>query len=116
MEQFRPTKAVVRILEEFLEDPQYTRYGYQLMMETGFSSAKTYQILARLTSAGWLDRHHDSSASPRSGGPPRVTYRLHSAAVPAARRLIAAQHEKSGVRRPRSFGAVGRGEAWGLSS
>lgn len=115
MEQFRPTKAVVRILEEFLEDPQYTRYGYQLMMETGFSSAKTYQILARLTSAGWLDRHNDASASPRSGGPPRVTYRLEGAAVPAARRLIAAQ-EKSGVRRSRSIGAAGCNEAWGLSS
>lgn len=116
MEQFRPTKSVVQILEKFLDDPQYTRYGYQLMIETGFSSGKTYQILARLTSAGWLVRRRDSSASPRSGGPPRVTYQLCGAAVPVARRLVTAHHEKSRVRRARSFGAVGRGEAWGLSS
>lgn len=114
MEEFRPTAAVVRILEEFLGDPEYVRYGYQLMTDTGFSSAKTYKILARLTTAGWLERRHDPTASPRSGGPPRVTYQLRGAAAPAARRLIAEQAEKSGGRVRSRSGS--RSPVWGFSS
>jgi hypothetical protein len=89
MEDIRPTMAVLRILKAFLDDPQYTQYGYKLMQETGFSSAKTYQILARLTKADWLQRKVDPGANPDSGGPPRVTYVLRGSAVPVARRLLA---------------------------
>ncbi|HKI39127.1 MAG TPA: hypothetical protein VKA66_01675 [Mycobacterium sp.] len=88
MKDVRPTRAVVRVLMTFLEDLERPIYGYLLMTETGFSSAKTYQVLARLTAAGWLDRFDDPDASPQSGGPPRITYRLRGDAVPKARRLV----------------------------
>jgi hypothetical protein len=65
------------------------QHGYKLMKSIGFSSAKTYQILARLQAAGWLDRLDDPDASPESRGPPRITYRLAGNAVPKARRLLA---------------------------
>lgn len=94
MEQVRPTRAVVRILKAFLDDFDDAQYGYRLMQETGFSSAKVYQILARLHTAGWLDRFDDPEATPESGGPPRITYRLHGDAVRAARHMVAeAQRE-----------------------
>ncbi|MGO9381186.1 MAG: hypothetical protein ACLP4W_03610 [Mycobacterium sp.] len=94
MEDVRPTRAVVRILKAFVDDPDRDIYGYQLITETGFSSAKTYQVLARLTGAGWLDRLDDPDASPQSGGPPRITYRLRGDAVPRARRLVAEAQEE----------------------
>jgi hypothetical protein len=88
MKELRATLAVARVLNVFLEDVERSIYGYLLMSETGYSSAKTYQVLARLTAAGWLDRFDDPDASPKSGGPPRITYRLRANAVPKARRLV----------------------------
>jgi hypothetical protein len=89
MEDVRPTRDVVRVLKAFLDDLDRDIYGYLLMTETGSSSAKTYQILGRLTGAGWLDRRDDPDASPQSGGPPRITYRLRGDAVSRARHLVA---------------------------
>jgi PadR family transcriptional regulator PadR len=88
MQEIRLTRAVLRILKTFVDDLGEPKHGYGLMRETGFSSAKVYQILARLTSAGWLDRFDDPDASPETGGPPRITYRLRAGAVPEARRAI----------------------------
>lgn len=82
------TLAVAAILNAFLEGMGQAQYGYKLMTETGFSSAKVYQILARLVTAGWLIRHDDPDASPASGGPPRITYTLRPEAVPRARRAV----------------------------
>lgn len=102
MQEVRLTRAVVRILKEFVDDVSEPRHGYGLMRETGFSSAKVYQILARLTSAGWLDRLDNPDASPESGGPPRITYRLRGDAVPQARRAVSeAQQEFAPASRPR---------------
>ncbi len=94
MQEIRPTRAVLRILKAFLDDLGEPKHGYGLMRETGFSSAKVYQILARLTSAGWLDRFDDPSASPETGGPPRITYRMRPDKVRKARHIVAeAQRE-----------------------
>lgn len=103
----RPTRAVVRILMEFIGDVTDDQYGFKLMKKTDFSSAKVYQILARLTAAGWIDRFDDPSATPESGGPPRITYRLRPEAVPAARRLVReAREEFAPPRRERVRGAA----------
>lgn len=112
MDEIRPTVAVVKILQVFLDDVGQNRYGYGLMQSTKYSSAKVYQILARLTKAGWLDRFDDPDASPETGGPPRITYKLRPEAVRAARHLVAeTQQEISPVSRP----SRGRRTAWGLS-
>jgi PadR family transcriptional regulator PadR len=94
MEDVRLTRAVLRMLKSFVDDVGEPKHGYGLMQETGFSSAKVYQILARLTSAGWLDRFDDPSATPASGGPPRITYRLRADAVPHARRALGEAHRE----------------------
>jgi PadR family transcriptional regulator len=94
MQEIRLTRAVVRILKAFVDDLGEPKHGYGLMRDTGFSSAKVYQILARLSSAGWVDRLDDPNASPESGGPPRITYRLREDAVSQARHAVAeAQRE-----------------------
>lgn len=92
MQDLRPTYAVVRILRVFLDDLSQPQYGYGLMRETGFSSAKVYQILIRLTDKQWVVRHENKDVATESGGPPRVTYELLPEAVPAARRLVSEAH------------------------
>jgi predicted transcriptional regulator len=90
MQEIRLTRAVLRILKAFVDDLGESKHGYGLMRDTGFSSAKVYQILARLTSAGWVDRLDDPNASPETGGPPRITYRLREDARQAA--VLARNH------------------------
>jgi PadR family transcriptional regulator, regulatory protein PadR len=102
MDEVRPTLAVVKILTIFLADVSEPRYGYGLMRATGYSSGKVYQIVARLVSAGWLDRLDNPDATPESGGPPRITYRLRPAAVPMARRMVTdAQKDVAAATAPR---------------
>ncbi|SUA31565.1 Uncharacterised protein [Mycolicibacterium fortuitum] len=88
MQEIRPTRAVVRILKAFVDHPDRANYGYGLMRETGYSSAKVYQILNRLTGAGWLERSEAPRSTTEAAGPPRVSYRLHPDAVAASRELI----------------------------
>lgn len=88
MDDVRSTLAVVAMLNAFLKDVAAPQYGYGLMQSTGFSSGKVYQILARLVTAGWLERRDDPSATPETGGPPRITYTLRPEAVPMARRMV----------------------------
>lgn len=108
MDDVRPTRAVVRVVKEFVDNVGEPQYGYGLMQATGFSSAKIYGILGRLRDAGWLDRNDDPSARPESGGPPRVTYQLRSEAVRPARLMVAeAQNEFAPApKRRRLRGAV----------
>ncbi|WP_052316435.1 hypothetical protein [Gordonia polyisoprenivorans] len=87
MESVRLTPGVLTVLELFLADLTEPHYGYSIMDVTGFSSGKTYQILARLTAAGWLERHHDTRSS--RGGAPPVTYTVPPSAVPTIRRAVA---------------------------
>ncbi len=76
----RVTPGVLTVLELFLDDLTRQHYGYQIMDATDFSSGKTYQILARLTAAGWLERHDGVPSD--NGGPPRVAYSIPTCAVP----------------------------------
>lgn len=99
---------------EFVDDLGDVQYGFKLMKATGFSSAKTYQILARLTSAGWIDKQRDPATNVGSGGPPRVTYRMRPEAVPYARRLVQEARDEFAPAKPqRARGTVNaRGWSW----
>jgi len=112
VEEVRPTRAVVRILKEFVDDVGDVQYGFKLMKATGFSSAKTYQILARLRSAGWIDKETDPAADVRSGGPPRVTYRMRPEAVPNARRLVQEARYEFAPAKPRTERGAVRALGW----
>ncbi|OZE33559.1 hypothetical protein CH278_13150 [Rhodococcus sp. 05-2254-5] len=82
----RVTRALAAVLREFLEDTNRPQYGYALMKQTGFSSAKTYKILKRLENSGWIERAHRVDGE--SGGPPRVSYRIRRSAVPLAQTAV----------------------------
>ena len=80
MDDVRITLAVAQMLRVFYEDPDRDWYGYDLMSATGFASGKIYPILARLTTAGWL-LPLDPGPESKSGGSPRISYRLAPEAV-----------------------------------
>ncbi len=88
--QVRITPAVHRVLTLILDDLTEPLYGYRIMDETGFPSGKVYQILDRLTAAGWLIRHDAGSDAPR-----RITYTLPSESVPAVRRALSEAGERA---------------------
>jgi PadR family transcriptional regulator PadR len=100
MKTVRATLAVARVLRVFLDDLTTPQYGYGLMEATGYDSGKVYQIIARLKTAGWLERLNDPEAVPASGGPPRITYKLREDAVAMARRLVTEAEEEVTSRTP----------------
>lgn len=93
MDSVRITPGVQTVLELFLADLSEPLYGYLIMDTTGFSSGKSYGILARLTAAGWLERRHDTNSS--KGGAPPVTYSIPPNAVPTIRRAVSDAAERS---------------------
>jgi len=72
----RVTVATAQVLRAFLADVSRSRYGYDLMQETGFPSGKLYPILARLAHAGWLDRKREDIDPVAEGRPARYLYCL----------------------------------------
>jgi PadR family transcriptional regulator PadR len=89
MSEVRVTIAVARVLRAFLDDVTESRYGYDLMRETGFPSGKLYPILARLQQAGWLVREREDIDPAAERRPARTLYRLSSTGVVAARQELA---------------------------
>ena len=80
---------------------RHVRAPIWLRPDAGYSRDKVYQIVARLVSAGWLDRLDNPDATPESGGLPGITYRLRPAAVPMARRMVTdAQKDVAAVTAP----------------
>jgi PadR family transcriptional regulator PadR len=92
--EMRLTVAVAKVLRVFLDDVSTTRYGYDLMRQTGFPSGKLYPILARLQRAGWLIREREDIDPAVEGRPVRALYRLSPAGVRAARTELAALAEQ----------------------
>ena len=76
MRDVRITVAVAALLRVFLDEPDATQYGYDLMRRTGYPSGKLYPILARLESAGWLVKEQELIDPASAGRPARRTYRL----------------------------------------
>lgn len=99
----RMTQAVREVLTLLLESPSDKVYGYLIMDRLGFSSAKTYRILARLTDANWLVR--DESGAISNAGKPRVTYSIAPAAMTTIVEAMADASERE--RRGSQFRAHG---------
>jgi DNA-binding PadR family transcriptional regulator len=89
MKQVRMTLAVAMVLRVFLEDPEQSRYGYELMRRTGFPSGKLYPILARLQAAGWLVKEIEAIDPAAAGRPARRLYRLEPGSVARVRAELA---------------------------
>jgi PadR family transcriptional regulator, regulatory protein PadR len=94
MEEIRIALAVATVLRVFVEDPERSQYGYDLMRRTGFPSGKLYPILARLVAAGWLTRQADAVESAEAGRPARRHYRLDPRCVARVRVELAALNQR----------------------
>jgi DNA-binding PadR family transcriptional regulator len=74
------------VLAAFLRAPSRWRYGYDLIGDTALAAGTLYPILARLTSAGWLETKWDEPNE--NGRPPRHNYRLTAEGRAAAREMV----------------------------
>jgi DNA-binding PadR family transcriptional regulator len=89
MEQVRMTLAVATVLRVFLDDPDASHYGYDLMRRTGFPSGKLYPILARLQAAGYLIKQVEAVDPAAVGRPARRLYQLEPGSVALVRAELA---------------------------
>lgn len=96
--EIRLTPGVREILALLLTHPHDEVYGYRIMDTLGYSSGKTYRILARLVSANWLIRNE--SGVDGTSGRKRVTYSLSPAAGDTIRAAMsdADERERRGSR------------------
>ncbi len=97
------TLAVAVILRIFLDDIGTSRYGYELMRITGFRSGKLYPILARLETAGWLQREREDIDPSVARRPIRYIYRLTPSGAQVARLELARLDQQLGGSALRRF-------------
>jgi DNA-binding PadR family transcriptional regulator len=83
------TVTTVRVLEEFVSDPDVVRYGLELMTLTGYPSGTIFPILARLEGLGWLASGWEDVDPSTAGRPRRRYYRLTGEGRQAARTALA---------------------------
>jgi DNA-binding PadR family transcriptional regulator len=94
MEQLELTPKMADVIKVFLEDPEQSRYGFELMRRTGQPSGTLYPILAKLEHAGWLIGGKEVIDAHAEGRPARRNYRIAGAAVAVARTQLAALSEQ----------------------
>jgi PadR family transcriptional regulator len=94
------SKATVKVLAAFLENPRRELYGFGLMRSTGVKPGSLYPILDRLVDCGWLLPEDEDIDEAAAGRPRRRLYRLSAL---GEREASAAVDEFV-----RDLGAVGR--------
>src|ERR1022692_4150405 len=67
----RVTMTVARVLRLFLDEPDASHYGLELMKATGFRSGTLYPVLARLERAGWIRSQREDIDPVAEGRPAR---------------------------------------------
>jgi PadR family transcriptional regulator len=88
------TPTMAKVLKIFLEDPDQSRYGFELMKRAGLPSGTLYPLLARLEEAKWVTRGKEDIDPRAAGRPPRMNYTITGAAAAAARLQLAALSEQ----------------------
>jgi PadR family transcriptional regulator, regulatory protein PadR len=94
MQDLDITPKMATVLKVFLEDPDQSRYGFELMKLTGLASGSLYPMLARLEGAGWLTKGKESIDPRTAGRPARTHYTITGAAASAARIQLAELSER----------------------
>jgi PadR family transcriptional regulator PadR len=69
----RLSAQTLQVLEDFLEEPEQWRYGYDISRKTGLKSGTLYPILMRLAERALLETSWETA---EAGKPPRHLYRL----------------------------------------
>ena len=91
--KLRMSPQTVLVLKEFLQEPSYWNYGYDISQSTGLKSGTLYPILMRLADRALLETRWETV---EAGKPPRHMYKLTASGLQYAR-----QECVSNKRRPR---------------
>ena len=78
------TPKMAMVGKAFLEDPNRSRYGFELMKLTGMASGSLYPMLAKLEGAGWLIKGKEDIDPHAKGRPARTNYTITGAAASVA--------------------------------
>ncbi len=88
------TPKMVDLIKIFLEDPDESQYGFDLMRRTRQPSGTLYPNLAKFANSGWLELGTEDIDPHTEGRPPRRFYRITGGAIVAARLQLAALSER----------------------
>jgi PadR family transcriptional regulator, regulatory protein PadR len=72
----RRTRALIKVVEILMEDPDGQHWGYDLSRRAGVRSGVLYPILQRLLDYGWLEDGWEDRAEISEKRPPRRYYEL----------------------------------------
>lgn len=83
----RRTKQLLAVLRALANAtrPCHTRWGYEIVQETGLVDTTVYDILHRLQDLGWLVSESEPSGQ---GKPPRRCYRFTELGETEARKML----------------------------
>lgn len=111
----RLTPAVVTVLGVFLRDPARPRYNLELSRATGMEPPAVFQVLGRLSRAGWLASSRQPARADGTGHVRRM-YRLTPAGLAGARAAAGAPAAARRARAPARPPAGGTGRGPGLTA
>lgn len=72
----RMTLETLRVLRVFCQNPSMSKYGLELIKQTGVQAGTLYPILIRLEGNGWLESHWEHIDPVAAGRRPRRYYLL----------------------------------------
>ena len=79
----RPSAQMLLLLDALATHAPRSRYGYELMKETGLLSGTLYPLLMRMSDQGLVEA--EWLPPTQAGRPPRHAYRLTAAGLQLAR-------------------------------
>jgi DNA-binding PadR family transcriptional regulator len=83
------SKSSVKVLREFVDDPDGEQYGFGLMRSTRVKSGSLYPILERFERLQWIEGYDESIDEHAEGRPRRRLYRLTALGEREARKAVA---------------------------
>ncbi|MGA2926119.1 MAG: helix-turn-helix transcriptional regulator [Solirubrobacteraceae bacterium] len=72
----RRTRALIKVVEILMEDPNGQHWGYDISRRAGVRSGVLYPILQRLLDYGWLEDGWEDRAEISEKRPPRRYYQV----------------------------------------
>ncbi|MGA5563037.1 PadR family transcriptional regulator [Streptomyces platensis] len=104
------TSSMARVLSVFIADPEQSRYGLELMHDTGLSGGTVYPVLIKLEQAGWVTSSEEDIDPHKEGRPRRRNFTITPEGLRAARTSLADLDELNYVqtRAPAHVGAPNR--------
>lgn len=105
-QEIRLTLQTAKVLTAFLEDPDRSLHGFELLQKTEIKSGTIYPLLARLEGLGWLQSKWEDVEPQRVARPRRRYYLLTDLGRHHARAAVQAQIDRERTAQRYSTGSL----------